>query len=147
MNVLWAPWRMSYILSDKKESACIFCPGGDRSRDEERLILYVGSMTMVVMNMFPYNNGHLLVAPVRHVSGLEELSEAEIMDVMAMVQKTIGILREVMNPEGFALLSYDAVVLIDFASFMSFDFIWFDLVNIYSNLPLVNPELLVIRNF
>ena len=63
MKTLWAPWRMEYILSDKNQEDCILCPGNDRSKDEERLILYVGSLTMVIMNKYPYNNGHLLVSP------------------------------------------------------------------------------------
>ena len=101
MKVLWAPWRMEYILSDEKETDCILCPGEDRGEDEGRLILHVGSLTMVMMNKYPYINGHLLVAPVRHVPGLEDLSDKESLDVLVMVRKSIGILKEVMNPEGF----------------------------------------------
>ena len=71
MMVLWAPWRMEYILSDQQEGDCIFCPGDNRGEDESRLILHVGRLSMVMMNRFPYINGHLLVAPVRHVIGLE----------------------------------------------------------------------------
>jgi len=101
MKVLWAPWRMDYILSDKEEEGCIFCPGKKRGKDENRLILYAGSLTTVIMNRYPYNNGHLLVAPVRHVSGLEYLSNEEILDVMGMVRLSIDVLKKVMNPEGF----------------------------------------------
>lgn len=101
MKVLWAPWRMEYILSDKEEGECIFCPGRDRSQDEERLILHVGSLTMVVMNRYPYNNGHLLVAPCRHVAGLEELSPEETQGLMANVRRSIRALKAVMAPEGF----------------------------------------------
>ena len=101
MKVLWAPWRMDYILSDKEEEGCIFCPGKERGKDENRLILYAGSLTTVIMNRYPYNNGHLLVAPVRHVSGLEYLSNEEILDVMGMVRLSIDVLKKVMNPEGF----------------------------------------------
>ncbi|MFC1579446.1 HIT domain-containing protein [Thermodesulfobacteriota bacterium] len=92
---------MEYILSDKEEGACIFCPGQDRSQDEARLILYVGKLTMVVMNRYPYNNGHLLVAPHRHVSGLEDLTQEETQDLMANVRRSIGALKAVMAPEGF----------------------------------------------
>ena len=74
MENLWAPWRMDYILG-KREPYCIFCPDGDGHTDEERLILHRGRLVMVMMNKFPYNNGHLLIAPWRHVAGLEELSE------------------------------------------------------------------------
>ena len=101
MKVLWAPWRMGYILSNDKDNGCIFCPGKDRSKDEERLILSVDRRTMVLMNRYPYNNGHLLVAPVKHVSGLEQLNDKETLDLLLMVRKTVEILKEVMNPEGF----------------------------------------------
>ena len=101
MKVLWAPWRMGYILSDQEGGACIFCPGHDRSQDEARLILHVGPLTMVVMNRFPYINGHLLVAPVRHVLDLESLSQEETLDLLGMVRNAIEVLKKVMNPEGF----------------------------------------------
>jgi ATP adenylyltransferase len=101
MKVLWAPWRMRYILSDEKDESCIFCPAKNGGNDEERLILHRGAMTVVMMNRFPYNNGHILVAPVRHVSGLEHLSNEETMDLMIMVQRSVESLREVMTPEGF----------------------------------------------
>ena len=101
MRVLWAPWRMDYILSDKEKRGCIFCPGEDREQDQERLILYVGSMTMVMMNKFPYINGHLLVAPVRHLPGLDKLSDRENLDLLLMVQRSIDILKKVMHAEGF----------------------------------------------
>lgn len=102
MKVVWAPWRMEYILSeDKGKQGCIFCPGEDRSSDRERLILYVGSRVMVIMNRYPYTNGHLLVAPVRHVPDLDSLSEEESLDLLGMVRESVGILRKVMAPDGF----------------------------------------------
>ena len=101
MKVLWAPWRMEYIVSEQKGKGCVFCAGDDRSEDEKRLILYAGSLTIVMMNRFPYTNGHLLVAPIRHVSGLDSLNEEEILDFMTVVQKSIKVLKRVMSPEGF----------------------------------------------
>ncbi len=101
MKNLWAPWRMGYILSEQKEEGCIFCPGEERGEDEERLILHVGSLTMVMMNRFPYSNGHLLVAPKQHVSGLEYLSDEETLDLLLMVRTSIDHLKKIMNPEGF----------------------------------------------
>ena len=101
MNTLWAPWRMEYILSDQKGGHCIFCPGDDRSEDEARLILYIGPLSMVMMNRFPYINGHLLVAPVRHVPGLESLTSEEMSDLLDMVRRSNDILMKVMSPEGF----------------------------------------------
>ena len=96
MKVLWAPWRMGYILAENKADGCIFCPGTDRSTDQDRLILHVGPRTMVVMNRFPYNNGHLLVAPVRHVSSLERLNQDETLGLLLMVRKSIEILKQVL---------------------------------------------------
>ena len=101
MEVTWAPWRMEYILSDQKEGPCIFCPGEDRGQDAERLILFAGSRSMVIMNRYPYNNGHLLVAPVRHAGSLDSLSEEELLDLMETVRRAIKALKNLMNPEGF----------------------------------------------
>ncbi|SMC24929.1 Diadenosine tetraphosphate (Ap4A) hydrolase [Desulfacinum hydrothermale DSM 13146] len=100
MRNLWAPWRMEYILG-KREPYCIFCPEGDGLSDEERLILYRGHKTMVMMNKYPYNNGHLLVAPWRHVASVEDLTDEEMTDMMRMVRECVGILRQVMHPDGF----------------------------------------------
>lgn len=101
MRVLWAPWRMGYILSNQKDQDCIFCPGKNRNLDEERLILHVGKRTLVMMNRFPYNNGHLLVAPIRHVSGLDQLDEEGTLDLLLTVRRSIEVLKEAMSPEGF----------------------------------------------
>jgi ATP adenylyltransferase len=101
MKVLWAPWRMEYINSDNKEEGCIFCPGNDRSQDERRLILYVGEFSIVLMNKFPYINGHLLIAPLRHVNNLDALSADEKLDLINMVERSVSVLKETINPEGF----------------------------------------------
>lgn len=100
MENLWAPWRIEYILG-KRESYCIFCPQGNGLTDAQRLILHRGKLTMVMMNKYPYNNGHLLVAPWRHVAGLEELEPDEQLEVMQWLQKSISILRTEMHPDGF----------------------------------------------
>lgn len=101
MEVIWAPWRMEYVVSNQKDDKCIFCPGDNRSKDEERLILFVGQYTMIMMNRFPYINGHLLVSPVRHVPDLSSLSRKETFDLLDMVSKSVEILKKVMSPEGF----------------------------------------------
>ena len=101
MKILWAPWRMEYVTASSGKGECIFCPGDDRSRDEERLILHVGDRGIVLMNRFPYINGHLLVAPVHHVPALDGLTDEEKLDLITMVEKSVGILKEAMNPGGF----------------------------------------------
>ena len=97
MKTMWAPWRMEYILAEK-EDRCIFCDALSRSDD---LTLYKGSDTMVMMNKFPYINGHLLVAPVNHRSGLDQLSKHEMGEMLATVDRSVEILKQVMNPDGF----------------------------------------------
>ncbi|WP_022852999.1 HIT family protein [Thermodesulfatator atlanticus] len=100
MKVLWAPWRMEYILG-KREPGCPFCPPEIKLPDEKRLILYVDDKTIVIMNKFPYNTGHLLVSPRRHVPELDDLSPDELSALMLTVRTSIRILREVMKPDGF----------------------------------------------
>ena len=97
MKTMWAPWRMEYILGEKGEG-CIFCRA---LSDQDNLTLYKGKETMVVMNKYPYINGHLLVAPTRHLSLLEQLSKKEMGDLLETVEKSVGILKNVMNPDGF----------------------------------------------
>ncbi|MGD8291299.1 MAG: HIT domain-containing protein [Desulfobacterales bacterium] len=94
---MWAPWRMEYILSEK-EDVCIFCQGLSKNND---LTLFRGKVTMVMMNKFPYINGHLLVAPVRHLAGLDELTKSEKGKLLSMVDRSIQILKLVMKPDGF----------------------------------------------
>ena len=101
MKVLWAPWRTEYVTSTNEKAGCIFCLGDERSQQEKKLILYFGDLSVVLMNRFPYNNGHLLVAPLRHVPSLNALSSEEKLDLIALVEKSIGILEKVMSPGGF----------------------------------------------
>jgi ATP adenylyltransferase len=101
MKVLWAPWRTEYVTSTNEKAECIFCLGDERSQQEKKLILYFGDLSVVLMNRFPYNNGHLLVAPLRHVPSLNALSSEEKLDLIALVEKSIGILEKVMSPGGF----------------------------------------------
>ena len=97
MQTLWAPWRMEYILSEK-EKECIFCLA---LSDEGNLALYKGSLSMVMMNKYPYINGHLLVAPKRHIAGLDDLTVEEMADLLRTVKNAIEILKKVMKPDGF----------------------------------------------
>ena len=85
MKTMWAPWRMEYILAEK-EDRCIFCDALSLSDD---LTLYKGPDTMVMMNKFPYINGHLLVAPIRHLSGLDQLSKKEMGEMLATVDRSV----------------------------------------------------------
>lgn len=97
MQTVWAPWRMEYILSEKEEE-CIFCLALSK---QGNLTLYKGSLSMVMMNKYPYINGHLLVAPKRHISSLDEMTMEEMADLLKTIKDSIGILRKVMKPDGF----------------------------------------------
>ena len=97
MKTVWAPWRIEYILSDKEEG-CIFC---DALSNNDELTLFKGEITMAMMNKYPYINGHILVAPVRHLSSLNELNPEEMQSLLATVEKSVGIIKKAMNPDGF----------------------------------------------
>ena len=100
MKQLWAPWRMEYILGEDKPAGCIFCPWPDEDL-QARLILFSGRLTRIMMNKFPYINGHLLVSPLRHVPGLIDLSQEELLDLMLKVRQSLEMLKKAMNPHGF----------------------------------------------
>lgn len=100
MEVLWAPWRMSYILGNDKADGCIFCLATD-GVGADNLVLGVGRSTLAMMNKYPYNNGHLLIAPKRHVAAIDELTEEESADLMANLALAKKALQTLMNPEGY----------------------------------------------
>lgn len=97
MKTMWAPWRMEYIQG-RKDDGCIFCKA---IFEQDELTLYKGSTTLVVMNKYPYINGHLLAAPNRHISSLEQLSKREKGDLLQTVDQSIAVLKTTMHPEGF----------------------------------------------
>lgn len=81
MKQLWAPWRIDYILGPKPDT-CVFCLPQGTEEDAERLVLYRGEHCFVIMNKYPYNNGHIMVCPYRHVMLLAELSRREAHEIM-----------------------------------------------------------------
>ncbi|MFA4646355.1 HIT domain-containing protein [Pyrococcus kukulkanii] len=102
MKILWAPWRIEYIRSPKYEG-CIFCDFPKENRDKERLILYRGKNAFIIMNNYPYNPGHVMVAPYRHVSSIEDLTEEEMLEIMKLAALVMKAIRKVMKPDGFNL--------------------------------------------
>lgn len=99
MEYLWAPWRMEYILTPKPEG-CIFCTKPKEKDDRSNLILHRGASCFVIMNYYPYNNGHLMVVPYRHLSRLEELSVEEQQEMMFLLTKCCSVLTRGMKPHG-----------------------------------------------
>jgi ATP adenylyltransferase len=100
MQQMWTPWRMAYIRREK-QPGCIFCEMLGAEDDRGQLILHRSEMSFLVLNKFPYNNGHLMAVPYRHVDTLEALTAAEAVDMMALVSLGIRALRRSTNPEGF----------------------------------------------
>ncbi|MBW2056043.1 MAG: HIT domain-containing protein [Deltaproteobacteria bacterium] len=100
MDRLWAPWRIEYILSEKK-GECIFCVKPSRSGDRKRLILYRSQWSTIMMNRFPYTSGHLMVAPMKHTSNLDDLTPEELTDLFLVLRKAVSLLRRAIAPEGF----------------------------------------------
>lgn len=99
MEQLWAPWRMDYILGPKPD-ACVFCLPEDPSGDRERLVLARGRHSFVIMNKFPYNSGHLLITPRRHVSCITELTVDENLELTRGLAYCTDVLNKAMHPQG-----------------------------------------------
>jgi ATP adenylyltransferase len=102
---LWAPWRMKYIdgMDVSGNAECIFCEKPCEDEDEKNFIVYRGTSCYLILNVFPYNNGHLLVVPFCHTSGLESLdseTRLELMDLSALAVKAV---KSFMRPDGFNL--------------------------------------------
>jgi ATP adenylyltransferase len=100
MKTLWAPWRMSYILSEKTQG-CIFCELPKQNNDRDNLILYRSSHTFIIMNRYPYNNGHIMVVPYLHAPALDGLNDETLLDIMRVTRHAVGSLRKAFMPEGF----------------------------------------------
>jgi ATP adenylyltransferase len=100
MQTLWAPWRMDYIGSEKPEG-CIFCLFPAQAADRENLVLGRSRTAFAMLNKFPYNNGHVMVIPRRHVAELTALPEAEFAEVHRLLALSIEAVKAAYRPEGF----------------------------------------------
>lgn len=105
MEKLWSPWRSQYIDSfhDKhRKSGCIFCDMAAHDADDaDSLVIGKGKSTITVLNLYPYNNGHLMVMPVRHTSDFSGLTEEEKSEIFFFLQKSENALKEIFRPDGF----------------------------------------------
>jgi ATP adenylyltransferase len=100
MKTLWAPWRIEYIRS-RKPTGCIFCLNGSDIEDRDCLVLHRSPHSIIMLNRYPYSNGHILVAPHRHLPDLNGLTGAEAADLFAMVRLSCNVLQEAASPEGY----------------------------------------------
>lgn len=105
MKILWSPWRSKYIESFKDEKSdvtCFICEAIVKIEEaKERLVVFRTNHSIVLMNKFPYNAGHLLVSPIKHTSGLDNLNNEELFDLISVVRFSIRVLNDAMKPHGF----------------------------------------------
>jgi ATP adenylyltransferase len=102
---IWAPWRLKYVKGAKDDAGgeCIFCvkPSKGLEQDQENLIVHRGELCFVILNRFPYTNGHLMIAPYAHVATLPELDPATVAEMMGFAQKGMTVLEDVYSPQGY----------------------------------------------
>ena len=100
MKHLWSPWRLEYLTAPKAEG-CIFCHAAECEDDRENLVLLRGERAFLILNRYPYNNGHFMSVPYRHVASLEDLDPPTLTEMMLLVNRGMAALRALMCPEGF----------------------------------------------
>jgi ATP adenylyltransferase len=98
---LWAPWRFAYVERAAGESGCIFVDLPSQDRDRENLILYRGESAFVMLNAFPYTNGHVMVAPFRHTASMEDLTDEELLEVQKLIRSSLRWIQAAYHPDGF----------------------------------------------
>lgn len=101
MDRLWAPWRMAYIGSDTSSSGCIFCDKAASHDDERNLVLWRGERCFALMNLFPYNNGHLMIAPYVHQPTILELEPETLTEIMSVAQRCVKACQAAIGAQGF----------------------------------------------
>ncbi len=105
MKKLFSPWRSQYIESFSKDKVendkCIFCTAYQDNDDEKHFIITRGKANFVVLNIYPYNSGHLMIVPYRHFSRFDEMTDEESLEIMELIKKMINALQKVSNPDGF----------------------------------------------
>jgi ATP adenylyltransferase len=104
MDFIWSPWRYDYLASGGvKPSSCVFCVTSDRTHDRERLITFRGNYNFVILNLFPYTSGHVMVAPYDHLDTISVAKPEQLSEMMQLAQRMVGALKKLYNPDGFNL--------------------------------------------
>jgi ATP adenylyltransferase len=104
MDFIWSPWRYDYLASGgTKPSSCVFCVTSDRTHDSERLIVFRGTHNFVILNLFPYTSGHVMVAPYEHLDTISLAKPEQLSEMMQLAQRLIPVLKKLYNPDGFNL--------------------------------------------
>lgn len=102
MNRIWAPWRMVYIKSSNAiNDSCLFCTIVNQKKDSENLILYRGQFSFIMLNKYPYTNGHIMVVPNRHTANFSDFTNEEHLEMASLINASIFALQECCHPHGF----------------------------------------------
>ena len=102
LKYLWAPWRMGYIsMAKNKFGPCLFCDKSNIGKDEENLVVHRGENSYILLNLYPYNNGHLMIAPYDHERNFENLQSDTQVEMMNLMNRAMGVLRKNLNADGF----------------------------------------------
>lgn len=99
MDKLWAPWRIKYLRSVGRNKRCVFCRAKKSPSSAE--VVFKSAYSIVMLNIYPYNNGHLMVSPLRHLSDISKLSDAEALDLLRSIEKSKRLLDRVLKPDGY----------------------------------------------
>jgi ATP adenylyltransferase len=100
---IWAPWRLEYVKDASKDNECIFCAKPAENDDAAAFIVHRDARCFVILNTFPYTNGHLMVAPFEHLARLQELDSDTVAELMALASRATAIIDDVYDPEGYNL--------------------------------------------
>lgn len=100
MKKIWAPWRSKFIYHAKNKG-CIFCAKPRSRRDKKNLIIERGRTVYSMLNLYPYNNGHIMISPYRHVKKLTALTREEFLELFAMLKRTQKVLQKALKPHGY----------------------------------------------
>jgi ATP adenylyltransferase len=110
MEHLWSPWRMRYLRGQDRPATaplglagCIFCTKPAETRDVENLIVHRGELTFAILNLYPYNNGHLMIVPYAHVPSFEQLEAPALTELMQLTNQGLAALRKAYSPQAFNL--------------------------------------------
>jgi ATP adenylyltransferase len=103
MDHLWSPWRYQYVQKEKTGNGCVFCNAASAGRDEENLVVHRAVKNFVILNLYPYSTGHVMVVPYEHVDNLEQASRETLEEMMLLARQSQRHLREIYRPPGFNL--------------------------------------------
>ena len=100
MDYLWTPWRYTYVIEGERPSGCVFCDAAGADNDRENLIIHRAEHNFIILNRFPYTNGHVMIVPLAHVSSLSALTEQALLEMMRLAREAERQLRAIYRPDG-----------------------------------------------